>query len=327
MKSPVDLDLLVYFEGGFHKLQDAKVGILTHALHYGTGVFEGIRGFWVPEENELFLFRPLEHYERFRHNTGIVRIQLPFTPSELCDLSAELIARNELRTDIYVRPLAYKSGQRIGIHFGPEDDFALIVVPFGEYIDSSKGLHVGVSSWRRIEDNSIPSRGKICGAYVNSALSGDEARRNGFDEAILLNEHGHVAEGSASNLFMVRHGKLITPPVYENILEGITRDTIMRLAREELGMAVEERPVDRTELYICDELFFCGTAFELAAIISVDHRVIGNGAIGPAAEQLRQLYRLASHARLARYRHWCFPVYQRVLDARRERIGASRTAA
>jgi len=217
--------------------------------------------------------------------------------------------RNRFHSHVYVRPLAYKSAERIGVNPDDRDAFSVIVVPFGDYLDSRHGLHAGVVSWRRIEDNAIPGRAKICGSYVNSALAGDEARRNGFDEAIFLTEAGHVAEGATCNIFLVRGGKLVTPPGTENILEGITRNCVMELARNELHLEVVERPVDRSELYLADEIFFTGTAVEVAPVTKVDHRPVGSGAIGPVAAELRFLYMEASRGRLANYRHWLLPAY------------------
>jgi branched-chain amino acid aminotransferase len=312
MASELNHDIIVYFNGRFVPLHDARVGILTHALHYGTGVFEGIRGYWEPEREELFIVRPQEHYARWKLNCQMLYINLQFSAPGLVELTAELIRRNKFQSNLYVRPLAYKSAQRIGVHPDEEYAFAIVALPFGDYLNSQQGLHAGVVSWRRIEDNAIPGRAKICGAYVNSALAGDEARRNGFDEAIFLTESGHVAEGAACNIFLVREGKLVTPPVTENILEGITRAAAMELARKELGMEVVERRVDRSELYVCDEAFFTGTAVEVAPITRVDHRPVGNGQIGPVTDKLRRLYVDATRGRLVSYRNWVFPVYQTV---------------
>lgn len=312
MASELNHDIIVYFNGRFVPLHDAHVGILTHALHYGTGVFEGIRGYWEPEQEELFVVRPLEHYARWKLNCQMLYINLQFSAPGLVELTAELIRRNKFQSNLYIRPLAYKSAQRIGVHPDEEYAFAIVALPFGDYLDSQQGLHAGVVSWRRIEDNAIPGRAKICGAYVNSALAGDEARRNGFDEAIFLTESGHVAEGAACNIFLVRDGKLVTPPVTENILEGITRAAAMELARKELGMEVVERRVDRSELYVCEEAFFTGTAVEVAPIIRVDHRPVGSAKIGPVTDKLRRLYVDATRGRLEAYRHWVFPVYQTV---------------
>ncbi len=310
MKADADPNLIVYFGGQYIPLREARVGILTHALHYGTGVFEGIRAHWDRDEEELFLLRPREHYERWKRNCGILRIDVPASPAELCAITVELMRRNAFHTNVYVRPLAYKSAERVGVSTDDQDAFAVIAMPFGEYLHSDKGLHAGVSSWRRIEDNAIPARAKICGAYVNSALATDDARRCGFDEAIFLNESGHVAEGAACNIFMVRNGKLITPAVTENALEGITRDSVMQLARREFGMPIVERPIDRSELYVCDELFFTGTAVGVAPIVRVDHRAVKAGEIGAVTREIRRLYFEATRGHLQAYGNWLTPVYQ-----------------
>jgi branched-chain amino acid aminotransferase len=250
MKVEADQNLIVYFGGQYVPLREARVGILTHALHYGTGVFEGIRAHWDEPSRELFVLRAVEHFERWKQNCGILRVDVPASPEQLCAITVELMRRNAFRTNIYVRPIAYKSAERIGVATDDQDEWAIAALPFGDYLHAEKGLHAGVSSWRRIEDNAIPARAKICGAYVNSALASDEVRRCGFDEAIFLNESGHVAEGATCNIFMVRKGKLITPPVTENVLEAITRDSIVELAQRELGLQVVERPIDRSELYV-----------------------------------------------------------------------------
>ena len=213
MKAEADPNVIIYFNGQYMPLGEARVGILTHALHYGTGVFEGIRAYWDESTDELYVMRAGEHFDRWMQNCGILRIAVPRTSEELCAITAELMRRNEFRCDCYVRPIAYKCAERIGLAFDDQDAFAIVAVPYGEYLHAEKGLHAGISSWRRIDDNAIPARGKICGAYANSALASDDARRSGYDEAILLNENGHVAEGATCNLFMVRKGKLITPAV------------------------------------------------------------------------------------------------------------------
>jgi branched-chain amino acid aminotransferase len=309
MNADVDQNLIVYFGGHYVPLRDARVGILTHALHYGTGVFEGIRAHWDEPQHELFVMRPLQHFERWKQNCGILRIVVPPTPQELCEITLELMRRNAFRTNVYVRPLAYKSAERVGVSTDDHDAFAIIALPFGEYLHAEKGLHAGVSSWRRIEDNAIPARAKICGAYVNSVLASDEAHHNGFDEAIFLNESGHVAEGATCNIFMMRAGKLITPPVTENVLEGITRDSVMKLAQREHGLQVVERPIDRSELYVCDDLFFSGTAVGIAPVVRVDHRPVGDGNIGAITREIQQSYFDATRGHLSTYRKWLTPVY------------------
>ena len=256
-------DSIVWFQNKFVPLAEANVNILTHALNYGTGVFEGIRGYYDDHQHDLFLVRPQDHYQRWKRNATILRIEIPRTARELCEITAELCRRNRFRSHVYVRPLAYKSSARIGGAMDQNDAFAVTVVPCGDYLERTHGLKAGVASWRRIEDTAIPSRAKICGAYVNSVLAGDEARRAGHDEAIFLTESGHVAEGATCNLFMVRNGQLVTPPATDNILEGITRSSVIDLARNEMNIEFVERSINRSELYVCDELFFTGTAVEV----------------------------------------------------------------
>jgi branched-chain amino acid aminotransferase len=310
MKADVDQNLIVHFNGEYIPLHEARIGILTHALHYGTGVFEGIRANWDEAAEELYVLRPVEHYERWRQNCGILHIELPHSAEELSEITLELMRQNGFRTDLYVRPIAFKSAERIGVAPDDRNSWAIVALPFGEYINSENGLHAGVSSWRRIQDNAIPPRGKICGAYVNSALATDDAKRGGFDEAILLNENGTVAEGTTCNVFMIRKGKLVTPPVHENVLEGITRDSIMELASRELGLPIVERPIGRSELYVADELFLTGTAVGVAPVVRVDHRPIRDGQIGALTRRLRQIYVDATRGRLAAYRKWLAPVYK-----------------
>ncbi len=310
MKAEADPNLIVYFGGNYIPLAEARVGILTHALHYGTGVFEGIRAHWDESAQELFVLRPREHFERWKRNCGILRIEVPLSPEELCDVALELMRRNAFRTNVYIRPIAYKCAERIGVAPDEQDAFAIVALPFDEYLHTEKGLHAGVSAWRRVEDNAIPARAKICGAYANSALASDEARRSGFDEAIMLDENGHVAEGATCNIFMARQGRLVTPPVTDSVLEGITRDCVMTLAARELDLKIVERSIDRSELYVCDELFLTGTAVGLAPVVRVDHRRVGDGVIGPFTRRLLQLYFDATRGHLPLYRKWLLGVYE-----------------
>ena len=302
--SEPDPSTIVYFENRYVPLAEAHVGVLTHALNYGTGVFEGIRGYWDSGRNEILIARPIEHYVRWKRNAGILHLEIPPTAEELLEITVELLRRNAFRSDIYVRPLVWKSAQRIGVHADDRDSFTIVAVPFGVYMDSTKGIHAGVTSWRRLEDNAIPGRAKICGAYVNSALATDDVRRAGFDEAIFLSEDGHVAEGATCNIFMVRNGRLITPGAADNILEGITRGCIIDLARDLLHLEVAERSIDRSELYVCDELFLTGTAVEVAPVTMVDHRRVGTGVIGPVTSELRRLYTEATRGRIPQYANW-----------------------
>jgi branched-chain amino acid aminotransferase len=305
-----------FFDGKIVPVDEAKVSVRTHSFNYGTGCFEGIRGYWNPEEEQMLVFRLREHYERFLRSCNLLMIDLPHDADQLCEITLELLRQEGFQSDAYIRPLAYKSDEIIGVKLhGLTDALTIFATPFGRYVEAEEGARVHVSSWRRIDDNALPARGKIVGAYVNSAFSKTEALLNGFDEAIVLSQDGHVSEGSAENLFIVRNGQVITPPATDNILEGITRDTVMELVREELGLEVVERKIDRTELYSAEEFFMTGTGVQIAAIVEVDHRPIGDGTTGPIVQQVRDLYFDVVRGRMAKYRHWCTPVYTAAREA------------
>lgn len=302
---------VAFFNGEFVPLSEAKVSVLTHALNYGTGVFEGVRAYWNAERGQLYGLHLMEHYRRLHRSCKIMRLDLPYTPEQLVQTTLELLRRNDLREDAYVRPLAFKSDEIIGVRLHDlHTAFAMIAVPFGTYIDIDRGIACGVSSWRRVDDNAIPARAKITGSYVNAAFAKTEAQEAGYDEAIVLTNDGHVSEGSAENLFIVRSGTLITPPPTDNILEGIVRQSVMTIARD-LKIPLEVRSIDRTELYVCDELFLCGTGAQLAPVTSVDHRPIGDGAVGPVTRKLSDVYYAAVHGNDERYTDWVTPVHSR----------------
>ncbi len=301
-----------FFEGKFVPIDQAKVSIMTHTFNYGTGVFGGLRGYWNEEEQQLFVFRIDDHYRRFLQSCKFLYIDLPYSVEELVDITLELLRREGYHEDAYIRPLGYKSTAGIGVRAHNLDNaFTVFTTPFGRYIQNEEGTRAMVVSWRRVDDNVIPARGKIIGSYANSALSKTEAMLNGFDEAIVLDQAGHVSEGSAENIFIVRGDRLITPPIYENILEGITRRTVIQLVKDDLGLEVEERPIDRSELYVSDEAFFCGTGVQVCAITEIDHRPVGTGKMGPVVGQIRQLYFDVVKGRVPKYRDWCHPVYVR----------------
>ncbi|NPV79764.1 MAG: branched-chain amino acid transaminase [Firmicutes bacterium] len=299
-----------YFEGNYVPLEDAKISVMTHAFMYGTACFEGIRAYYSPEENQLFVFRMKEHYERLVNSCKILQIKPVLSVDGMCEVTLEALRRSEFREDVYIRPIAYKSSKAIGVKLvGLDDDFLVFGVPFGDYLDVNKGIRVQVSTWRHLEDNIIPPRAKVNGAYVNAALAKSEALQNGYDEAIFLSGDGHLSEGSAENLFLVKCGKLVTTPSTEDILEGITRNTIIELAKDELGIETVERRIDRTELYTTDECFLCGTGAQISPVIEVDHRPVGTGEVGPITRKLQELYNDVVHGRVARYRKWCAAVY------------------
>jgi len=303
-------DTWVYLDGEMLRYHEAYLPPMTHALHYGTGCFEGIRAYWNPDHKQLYLIQAEAHYARLRKSAAILRLDIPHTNAELVNITLDMLQRNEARTDTYIRPLVFISAEEIGVRLhGLQRSFLIYSAPMGEYIPTEAGIRCMVSSWQRISDAAIPARAKITGSYVNSALAKSEALENGYDEAIMLSQSGHVSEGSAENLFMVRDGTFITPPVTEDILEGITRRLLIGLIRDELGLQVIERSIDRTELYTCDELFLCGTGAQVSPVIEVDRRTVGSGGVGPLSRRLQDLYFRAVRGDEPRYRHWLLPVY------------------
>jgi branched-chain amino acid aminotransferase len=305
-----------FFNGKIVPLAEAKIGVMTHAFNYGTACFEGIRGNWNNDEEQIYLFRPRDHYQRLLNNCRILKLSIPHTVDELCQLTVELVENNGFREDLYVRPLAYKSSEVVGVRLHDlDDDFLIFVTPFGPYLDITKGITCCVSSWRRIDDNMIPPRAKITGLYVNSALAKTEAADNGFDEAIMLTHEGHVSEGSGENVFLVMDGRLVTPPSSDNILIGITRDTVIKLAKWELGIETIERQIDRSELYIADECFLTGTAAHVTPVLEIDHRKIGNGQVGSITKKLQDLYFNIVQGRNKKYLDWCTPAYTKRVKA------------
>jgi branched-chain amino acid aminotransferase len=290
-------------------LEEARVPVLTHAFLYGTGVFEGIRGNWSEERREILLFRAAEHFERLKQSAQIMHIDLPLSAAEMVDIAERVVAAGAFDEDTYLRPIAYKSGEVIGPRMHDvEDDFLLFAIPFGNYLDLDAGIRCQTSTWRRVPDTSIPARAKVTGLYVNSALAKTEAMQNGFDEAIMLNDDGHVSEGSGENVVIVRHGRLITPARSDNVLEGITLSSVFELARNELGLEIIERTIDRSELYVADECFLTGTAAHLSPVVEIDRRTIGRGGVGQITAALQSLFFDAIRGRNAKYASWVHAV-------------------
>ncbi len=302
-----------YFKKQIVPLSEAKIGIMTHAFNYGTGVFEGIRGNWNEKEEQVYVFRLKEHFDRLRRSCRIMKIEFPYSNEELSSIVTKLVEMGEFREDVYIRPLAYKSSEVLGVRLHDlDDDLLIFVAPFGPYLDIEKGARCQTSSWRRVADTGIPARAKITGIYANSALAKTEAQLNGFDEAIMLDERGHISEGSGENIFVIMDGIIYTPPPSSDILVGITRETVITLAREELGLPVVERDIDRTELYAADECFMTGTAAHVTPVVELDHRPIGNGKMGPVSADLVRLYFEIIKGNNPKYAHWCTPCYSRV---------------
>ena len=301
-------DLICYFEGDWVAMRDAKVSIMTHAFMYGTATFEGIRAYWNEDEGRLYGLKLREHVERLRQSCRILLMKDVPSVDELTGLIVETVRRNGFRQDAYVRPSFYKSTQAIGVRLhNLENELYIIALPFGNYIDTEAGVRVMTSSWRRNADDALPARGKIVGGYVNMAFQKSEAELNGFDEAVVLTADGHVNEASAANLFVVRDGVALTPPVSDDLLEGVTRKALMEMLVNE-GIPVVERSIDRSELYVADEVLLCGTGVQVSPVIEVDHRPVGSGEVGPIGRLVRDRYFDAVRGRLPEYAHWLTPI-------------------
>lgn len=302
-----------YFQGAIVPLSEAKIGVMTHAFNYGTAVFEGIRGNWNEDHQRTYVFRLREHMERIAQSAKILKMELHESVDQLCDLAMQVVEKSEFSEDVYLRPMVYASGEVLGVRLHNVDFSTLIFLsPFPAYLPETARCHT--STWRRVDDTGIPPRAKVTGIYVNSALAKTEANLNGFDEAIMLNADGHVSEGSGENIFMIRGGKLITPTPADNVLEGITAKSVVEVARNELGIECVERQIDRTELYIADEIFMTGTAAHLTPIVEVDRRPVGNGQVGPISGQLSKLFFDIIKGNNEKYAHWCTPARVRVTN-------------
>jgi branched-chain amino acid aminotransferase len=302
---------LAFFEGAIVPIDQAKISITNHTLHYGTGCFAGIRGYWNSSHQQLYVFRLEDHYTRFLNSAKLLHSVINFSNEELQTFTLDLLRREEWKENVYIRPIAYKDEGvfRVWLH-DAKDKVAIFSQPTGDYLPENKGVTVCVSSWRRVDDTAIPARGKVNGTYVNSSLAKSDAMLSGFNEAILLNQDGHVSEATAANFMMVRDGTLITPPITANLLEGVVRRSMIQLAQDELGIKVEQRNIDRSELYMADEAFFCGTGVQMAAVGSIDHRIIGDGGKGPITTQLGDLFYNVLVGEEEKYRHWITAVYQ-----------------
>ncbi len=301
-------DLIAYFEGDWVALKDARVSIMTHAFMYGTATFEGIRGYWNADDGILYAPFVRAHVERIRNSAKILLMDPVPSAEELVSIIIETVRRNRFTEDVYIRPSFYKSTRAIGVRLHHLDhELYVIAVPFGNYIDIEKGVRLQTSSWRRNADEALPARGKIVGGYVNMAFQKSEAELNGFDEALVLAPDGHASEASAANLFIVRDRTLITPPLSDDILEGVTRKAVIQLAAD-AGIDVDVRSIDRSELYVCDEAFLCGTGVQVSPVIEVDHRPVGTGAIGPVSRQISERYFAAVRGNLPEYRSWLTPI-------------------
>ena len=297
----------VWFDGQYLKWEEAKVPIFVHALHYGTAVFEGIRAY--PSNDNLYIFRLKEHMDRLRKSANVYSFTSKFSADELCKAAVDLIRKNGIRESCYIRPLTFVGmhGIDLNVTKNSPTHTTIIIFPFAKYFKGD-GISACISSWRRIDDESIPPMAKASGNYLNSVLATQECRRNGYDESILLDRNGCVSEASGENIFVVRNGKLHTPQLSDSILEGITRDTAITIARE-LGYDVVERPISRTELYLADEIFLTGTAAEIIAITKIDGNIIGNGREGTMTKSIRENYEAIVIGKSDKFMGWLTPTW------------------
>ncbi len=296
----------IWLDEKFVKWSEAKVPILTHGLHYGTGVFEGLRAY--PSDHNLLVFRLEDHIKRLMNSAKIYYMNVQYSTKELVNAVIETLKINKIKTSAYIRPIIFVGYGGIGLNWtGFPIQSAIAAFPYGKYFDKPE-LKVGVSSWRRISDQSTPPQAKATGNYINSVLAKLDALRNGYDDAILLDQRGFVSEGTGENIFMVKDGKMYTPSAASSILEGITRDSVMQLSKD-LEVEVVERDISRTELYTADEVFFTGTAAEVIAIVEIDRRTIGNGSMGKTTKRVRDAYLKAVVGEDKRHKDWATPIY------------------
>jgi len=294
-----------FLDGKIIPIDEAKLDIRACLLHYGTGIFEGIRAYWNEEQKGMYIFRAKEHYERQISNAKIIAMDVQYTPEELIKVTVELLKRENFSENTYIRPLAYYNSPNLMDKLDcSKYGFLIFTFPMADLRDLNMGIDVCVSSWTRLNDNMIAPRGKIVGAYVNIALIIHEARLNGYDDALVLTKDGHIAEGAGQNLIIVRKNKIISPPVTDDILEGITLDSMTTLFEDELGMSIERRSIDRTEIYQCEEIFYCGTGMQVTPIISVDRRKIGDGKPGKYTRKIQRIFFDIVYGRNDKYMNW-----------------------
>ncbi|MFT8362344.1 MAG: branched-chain amino acid transaminase [Sporolactobacillus sp.] len=302
-------EIYAFYQGDIVKEDEIKISVRSKAFNYGLGVFEGIRAYWDEEEEQLYGFKLKEHYERLKQSAKTVNLNFDLTVDELVQGTIDLLKKNNCRQTTYIRPIVYNDSLDIGPTLDNADVKVLMYTqPLNKYAGKSE-LSVGVTSWRRLSDNQLPPRTKATAAYLNSALAALETKRAGFDEAIFLTDTNHVCEGSGENIFLFKKGKLVTPSPADNILEGITRELVIKLAKEEMGLEVVERSVSRTELYAADEVFFSGTAMEVTPVVAVDHRIIGTGHEGEVCKKLKELFFGLTLGKNPKYAESCTPVY------------------
>ena len=303
------MEPLIYFNGAFHPEHEATISVRSRALHYGLGCFAGIRGYRTDDGRQVHVFRLDRHVRRLEQSAQILRLRLSGSASEVAGVIVELLRRNEVRADVYIRPIVFSNSNELSPVLDADTSAtAIFCFPLGRYL-SAEPIDVCVSSWRRVRETALPARAKATGGYMNSALARQEALDNGFTEAILLTEDGCVSEGSAEHVFIVRDGQLISPPSTADNLDGITRLSLIALAREDLDIPFVERPIGRTELYVADEVFLCGTGAEVTPVRSVDRRPVGDGQTGPITRRLSEQFEAVVRGRVAARHDWLTPVW------------------
>ncbi|MGC2426317.1 MAG: branched-chain amino acid transaminase [Nitrososphaeraceae archaeon] len=297
----------IWFDGKLVKWEEATIPVMSHALHYGTSVFEGIRAY--PTKNNLYVFRLKEHMERLHRSARVYSLSINYSAKELCDATIELLKRISIKESLYIRPLTFVGMHGIDLNITRDSPThtVIIIFPFAKYFNG-EGVKACVSSWRRNHDSSTPPMAKAAGNYLNSILAIQESKRNGYDESVLLDLEGNVSEASGENIFIIRNDKIYTPYSANSVLEGITRDTAITIARD-MGYEFAERPISRTELYMSDELFLTGTAAEIIAVTNIDGHQIGNGREGPVTKNIREMYTKLVSAGVKKYMDWLTPVW------------------
>lgn len=303
------MEPLIYFNRDFRPERDATISVRSRALNYGLGCFAGIRGYTTDDGGQVHVFRLDRHVRRLDQSARILRLRLSGSPPEIAGVIVELLRRNEMRGDVYIRPIVFANSNELSPLLDPEtSETAIFCMPMGRYL-SAEPIDVCVSSWIRVRENAIPARAKATAGYLNSALARREAIDDGYTEAILLTEDGHVSEGSAEHVFIVRDGQLISPPSTADNLDGITRQSLITLAREDLDIPFAERPIGRTELYVADEVFLCGTGAEVTPVRSVDRRTVGDGTMGPVTRRLSGRFESVVRGRVPERSDWLTPVW------------------
>ena len=303
-----DAPRYVWFNGGIVPYDQARIHVQSAAMKFGAAVYEGLRGYWNADARELYVFRQDAHVARLAESMKLMRMDTPFTQAQTREAVLETLRANEFREDVHIRQSVFLEGDTAMTSTGPVG-MAVAAYPFGRIKNSEAGMRYCVSSWLRIADSAMPPRLKCIANYHNGRLAALQARADGYDGTFLLNSRGKVSETPGATMFLVRTGRPITPSITSDILESITRDSLIRLFAEAHGLTVEEREVDRTELYVAQEIFVCGSAFEVTPVVSVDRYSVGDGRVGPLTKAIQATYLDVARGQVGLHREWLTPVY------------------